>query len=33
MVAGNKRTPVSISEFLKHPKPVDESNEQSDEEE
>ena len=30
---GSKRSPDSIGEFLKHPKPADESNKQSDEEE
>ena len=32
-LAGNKRLSESISEFLKHPKPVDESKKQSDKEE
>jgi len=30
---GNKRTPSSISEFMKHPKPAGESKPDSDEEE
>jgi putative acetyltransferase len=32
-LVGNKRAPASISEFLKHPKPAEESKTQSDEEE